>query len=154
MVGKDSDFARVDNAEDDDVFTWYQYPQWNSQKANKGVVRFFKWAIENESQLYLSVITIGELRRGIELIRYRRDTRQANLLEKWLNGILSEYQDFILNLDVDIAQLWGKFRSPHHENEPLLCGIFQRVPLSKIMCCFLRVLRKILRRCVIMYSRA
>jgi len=84
--------------------------------ANKGVMRFFKQAIKNDENLYLSVITIGELRRGMELIRHRYDTKQANLLEKWLGIILDEYQDYILDIDQDIAQLWGKLRSPHHEH--------------------------------------
>ncbi|VAW88772.1 VapC toxin protein [hydrothermal vent metagenome] len=86
------------------------------KNANKGVINFFKAATKNGSNLFLSVITIGELRRGIALIRHRGDTRQANLLEKWLNIILSEYQDNILEFDVDSAQVWGELRSPHHEN--------------------------------------
>jgi len=86
------------------------------KNANRGVTNFFKLAIKNEDSLYLSVITIGELRRGVELIRHRGDTRQANLLEKWLYVILTEYKDNILEIDEDIAQLWGKLRSPHHEH--------------------------------------
>ena len=42
--------------------------------------------------------------------------RQANQLEKWLGVILSEYQDFLLDVNEDIAQMWGKLRVPHHEN--------------------------------------
>lgn len=86
------------------------------QKANTGVKRFFRSASKNEDHLYLSVITIGELRRGIELIRHRGDTRQANLLERWLGVILIDYQDNILAIDEDTAQLWGKLRAPHPEN--------------------------------------
>ena len=50
-------------------------------KANKGVRAFFKQTIEDETQIFVSVVTVGELRRGVELIRYRGDVRQANLLE-------------------------------------------------------------------------
>jgi len=84
------------------------------KKANKGVQKFFESAVKDEEQLYVSVITIGELRRGVELIRHRGDIRQANQLEKWLEIILTEYGDYILELDEEIAQLWGKLRSPHH----------------------------------------
>jgi predicted nucleic acid-binding protein len=42
-------------------------------KANSGVLQFFQNAIEQDIRLDISVITIGELRRGIELIRYRGD---------------------------------------------------------------------------------
>jgi len=86
------------------------------RKANKGVLRFFESAIGNNENLYVSVITIGELRRGVELIRYRGDVPQAKQLEKWLKVILAEYQDNIFGLDEDVAQLWGKLRSPHHEH--------------------------------------
>jgi predicted nucleic acid-binding protein len=86
------------------------------RKADRGVQRFFKQAAENEDALYLSVVTIGELRRGIELIRHRGDSAQASRLEAWLGVILEEYADHILGLDADTAQLWGKLRSPHHEH--------------------------------------
>ena len=86
------------------------------QKANKGVRKFFGRVIEDDEQVYVSVVTIGELRRGIELIRHRGDVRQAGLLEKWLGVVLNEYQDFILDVDEAIAQTWGKLRVPHHEN--------------------------------------
>jgi hypothetical protein len=54
------------------------------------------------------VITVGELRRGVELIRRRGDRRLAERLERWLEALLTEYQDRILAIDVDIAQLWGR----------------------------------------------
>ena len=85
-------------------------------KANKGVRAFFKQVIEDEAQLFISVVSVGELRRGVELIRYRSDVRQANLLEKWLEALLIEYQDHILDINQDIAQLWGQLRVPHPEN--------------------------------------
>ena len=85
-------------------------------KANKGVRAFFKQAIENETPMFISVVTVGELRRGVELIRHRGDTRQANQLEKWLDALLVEYKDSILDINQDIAQLWGRLRVPHPEN--------------------------------------
>ena len=85
-------------------------------KANKGVRAFFKQAIEEETQIFISVVTVGELRRGVELIRYRGDVRQANQLEKWLEALLTEYQDHILDINQDVAQLWGRLRVPHPEN--------------------------------------
>lgn len=86
------------------------------RKANLGVRRFFENAAENSDPLYLSVITIGELRRGIELIRHRGDNAQAARLEAWLDVILDEYEEHILGLDADTAQLWGKLRVPHPEH--------------------------------------
>ena len=85
-------------------------------KANKGVRLFFKQSIEDETRVFMSVVTVGELRRGVESIRYRGDVRQANQLEKWLVDLLTEYQDHILDINQDIAQLWGRLRVPYPEN--------------------------------------
>lgn len=85
-------------------------------KANKGVRDFFKLVTGEDARVFISVVTIGELRRGVELIRHRADTLQANQLEKWLDTLLTEYQDHILDINQDIAQLWGRLRVPHSEN--------------------------------------
>lgn len=85
-------------------------------KGNRGVRAFFEQAIEDETPLFISVVTVGELRRGVELIRHRGDVRQANQLDKWLVALLTEYQDHILDIDQGIAQLWGRLRVPHPEN--------------------------------------
>lgn len=85
-------------------------------KMNEGVKGFIEQVIQTNKNLYLSVVTIGELRRGIELIRHRGDEQQANLLEDWLNILLDEYGQNILPFGQDEAHVWGKLRVPHHEN--------------------------------------
>jgi predicted nucleic acid-binding protein len=85
-------------------------------KANRGVRAFFQRVSRERSPVFISVITVGELRRGIELIRHRGDRRQAERLETWLETLLIEYQDGILDFDQDIAQLWGGLRVPHPDN--------------------------------------
>ncbi len=82
------------------------------EKANAGVRQFFNAAITQNSQLYVSSITIGELRRGVDLIFHRGDSIQGKLLENWLTAILQQYQSNILAIDSDIAMLWGKLRVP------------------------------------------
>lgn len=85
-------------------------------QANQGVRDFFRQAIKTRANLYLSVITVGELRRGVELIRHRGDARQALRLEAWLEQLLGDYADNILDIDAEIAQLWGRLRAPHPEH--------------------------------------
>lgn len=82
------------------------------ERTNPGVIAFFRKVIASDEPLYLSAITVGELRRGIELIRRRGDAPQAALLEGWLGEILDEYRNNILDLDADAAQLWGRLRVP------------------------------------------
>ncbi len=83
---------------------------------NKGVKEFFDQAARHDLPMYISVITLGELRRGIELIKYRGDLQQSQLLEQWLNQIINEYDENILELSQEVAQVWGALRVPHHEN--------------------------------------
>lgn len=85
-------------------------------KANTGVIQFFKTAQANNAELFLSVATIGELRRGVDLIRHRGDIVQATLLEQWLDQISIQYQKHILSFDVNAAQIWGRLRVPNPEH--------------------------------------
>ena len=86
-------------------------------KANAGVTAFFSRVAAEEAALYLSVVTVGELRRGVELIRHRGDAPQAQLLEAWLQSVLNDFSESILSLDADAAQVWGRLRVPHPEHE-------------------------------------
>ena len=61
------------------------------EKANAGVRQFFNAAIMQNTPLYASAITIGELRRGVDLITHRGDSVQGKLLENWLTAILQQY---------------------------------------------------------------
>lgn len=83
---------------------------------NSGVKDFFTHESLNGTPMYISVITIGELRRGIELIRHRGDVVQSQKLEQWLNVIIDEYHEHILEFSQETAQVWGALRVPHHEN--------------------------------------
>ncbi len=84
--------------------------------SNRGVRTFFKNNGDTSSPLYISAITIGELRRGVEMIRHRGDKNQATQLERWLDKLLKTYEDNILDFTQTEAQVWGKLRAPHYEN--------------------------------------
>lgn len=86
------------------------------RQSNRGVKAFFRQVEKDGTPLYISVVTIGELRRGIEKIRHRKDFEQAQKLERWLNSMLVDYADNILGIDLDTAQVWGRLRVPNHEN--------------------------------------
>lgn len=79
-------------------------------RANSGVTAFF--ATLAAEDIYLSVQTIGEIRRGLENIRNRGDSEQAVRLEAWLDNVVADYSDRILGFDLDCAQVWGKLMSP------------------------------------------
>ena len=86
------------------------------EKANPGVRAFFESASRNAVDIYLSVVSIGELRQGVERIRHRGDEAQARLLERWLNRVSRAYADAILPIDEETAHVWGRLRVRNPEN--------------------------------------
>ena len=83
-------------------------------RANTGVREFFKKSAHED--IYLSVQTIGEIRRGLENIRHRGDMPQTRKLEKWLDLVVADYADKILSFDEECAHVWGGLMSPHPEH--------------------------------------
>lgn len=77
-------------------------------RANRGVQA---WALANDAALCaLSVITLAEIRRGIEDKR-RTDIRQAHAIEKWFDSILIDFAENILPVTIGIADRWGRLLS-------------------------------------------
>ena len=68
------------------------------------------WLERNGSaDLYLSVMTIGELQKGIA--RLASGPRRADL-DTWFAQVRARYADFVLEIDTEIAMLWGRLLSP------------------------------------------
>ena len=61
--------------------------------------------------LYLSVLTLGEVRRGISLLG-RRDPAQADVYGAWLVTLLRHYADRVLPVDAEAAEEWGRMNVP------------------------------------------
>jgi toxin FitB len=95
------------------------------EKANPGVAKFFCSVAASREPVYLSVVSVGELRRGVEIIRHRGDAVQARLLEAWLSVVLHQYEENILPFDADAAQVWGRLRvpDPAHELDKQIAAI-------------------------------
>jgi predicted nucleic acid-binding protein len=62
--------------------------------------------------IFLSVLTIGEIRKGVENIR-RRDGRSASALESWLLQIIRHFRDQILPIELEIVEEWGWMSIPN-----------------------------------------
>ncbi|ARP85310.1 type II toxin-antitoxin system VapC family toxin [Bordetella genomosp. 9] len=85
-------------------------------RANAGVIQFFRNAVAEDREVYLSAVTVGELRRSVTLIRHRGDIAQAKSLEAWLQIVLREYGSNILPIGAEIAEVWGRLRVPRPEH--------------------------------------
>lgn len=86
------------------------------ERANQGVQEFFERVKVDRSETFMSVVTVGELRRGVEHARHRGDAPQGDGLEAWLNWLLDEYRGRLLGVDLEIAERWGRLMVPHPES--------------------------------------
>lgn len=55
-------------------------------------------------RLYLSVITIGEIRKGLTKLP---DSKRKDLLANWLNSLLEDYDNRIYPINLTVAENWG-----------------------------------------------
>lgn len=74
------------------------------KKADAGVVAFLEAA--DSASLYISVLTIGELRKGVSAM-LRKDPAAGRRLAAWVEGLEFGFADRVLSIDTATARLWG-----------------------------------------------
>jgi toxin FitB len=79
------------------------------KRADANVTAWF--ADLDDEDIFLSVLTIGEIRRGIESVR-RRDPDSAATLDRWLSGLSEAHGNRVLPIDDVIAEEWGRMSVP------------------------------------------
>jgi toxin FitB len=79
------------------------------ERANSNVSSWFTGLADEE--IHLSVLTIGEIRCGVESVR-RRDPDSAAALDSWLARLNEAHRDRILPVDRAIAEEWGRMNAP------------------------------------------
>jgi hypothetical protein len=78
------------------------------KRADAGVIAFLQAA--EASSLYVSVLTLGELRKGVAK-KMREDEYEAKRLTDWVDGLEYSFADRILGIDAATARLWGDWSS-------------------------------------------
>jgi len=81
------------------------------RKGSRGDPGVQRWSAGRDDDAYISVLTLGELRRGIELKR-RRDPEAAGHLDAWLNVLTSTFAARIIPVDQRVAEQWGHLGVP------------------------------------------
>src|ERR1700687_832400 len=74
-------------------------------RAEPGVIAFVRAA--DAARLFISVLTLGELRKGVAA-RRRTDPIAAERLGGWVDGIETMFADRILPVDATAARIWGE----------------------------------------------
>jgi len=64
------------------------------------------WLGANDAHCRISILSLGEVRKGIAKIECKTGQRQARL-EDWLGRLVADKEDDILPLDADVIFLWG-----------------------------------------------
>ena len=86
------------------------------KKPDVGVVRWI--SKQQEDQLHLSVVTLGEIERGM---RRKADPEFAGALAAWLESLTRLYADRILPVTPGVARRWGRLSAQlGHEGADLL----------------------------------
>lgn len=75
-----------------------------AKRPDPGVVQWIDDV--GEEKVYLSAITIGEIKKGIEKLP---DSRRKSALKEWLeHDLLTRFNDKILPIDVGVMLVWGE----------------------------------------------
>ncbi len=100
------------------------------QQPNKKVLTWFD-SVPNTS-LYISVLTIGEIRKGIEKVQLS-DRRQ--ILRTWLEHALpDQFKDRILSIDQPVADKWGWLQNQIKCTIPAIDGLIAATALHHDLC--------------------
>ena len=74
-------------------------------RADRGVARWWQGVAEHE--LFLSVLALGEIRKGADSVR-GRDPAFAAALDAWLRGLSEHFAGRVLPVDAAVADIWGR----------------------------------------------
>lgn len=76
------------------------------RKGNRGDPNVRAFLDATSDDLYLSVLTLGEVRSFVERVR-RRDTKAARIYDRWLHQIAQDHGERVLPVDEAVVEEWG-----------------------------------------------
>lgn len=78
-------------------------------RTDRGVMEWFSGIADQD--IHLSVLVMGEIRKGIDAIGLR-DRQASDALNRWLSSITDNYAGRILPINLEIADVWGRLNIP------------------------------------------
>lgn len=79
------------------------------ERADPGVVAWFR--DQPDRSLHISVLSVGEIRRGILLVQ-SHNPAQAAALDRWLRRVLESWSRRVLSVDDRTAEIWAELMTP------------------------------------------
>ena len=76
-----------------------------SQRAQPEVFQW--WLGVKDQELFLSVMTLGEIRKGIDRLGVR-DVSQTLALERWLDEVKQTFRERVIEVSLAVAERWGR----------------------------------------------
>ncbi len=95
-------------------------------RPNPGVVTFIEST--DEAGLFVSVLTLGELRKGVQ-VKLRSDIKVAEKLRAWVDEIETTFSGRLLPVDAAIARLWGEMTA--EKNLPTIDALLAATALER-----------------------
>lgn len=77
-------------------------------RCNPGVSAWYATVVDED--LCISVLVLGEIRKGVEL-RRSRDPQQAQVLEAWLDTVTEAFGERALPIETAISDEWGRLNA-------------------------------------------
>ncbi len=96
------------------------------EHADAGVQAWFEDHVADE--LWLSALVVGELRRGVELLR-RRDHESGERLADWLDTVTRDFGDRILPVTTEVCERWALLNVP--DPLPIIDGLLAATALER-----------------------
>ncbi|TCP96561.1 hypothetical protein EDC44_10494 [Cricetibacter osteomyelitidis] len=86
------------------------------KQPNQGVTRFINEINAKGEPILLSVITLGEIIKGIYALQQRGDIEQAKRLQYWYQSAIEPMRPLAVPFDAQCAEMWGKLiaENPHN----------------------------------------
>lgn len=66
---------------------------------------------DSKGRVYLSVVTVHEIEKGVKLLEHKGATARATGLRTWLSGLVSTFGEKILPLDIQVASVSGQLEA-------------------------------------------
>ncbi|MHC4872154.1 MAG: PIN domain-containing protein [Planctomycetota bacterium] len=97
----------------------------------------------SDSNLYLSVLTIGELIKGIEKLPVSRSEHKASLVNWVNNDLMERFSNRIIYIDINIIKHWGRILAETESEGKTMPAIDSLIAATGVTCDLIVVTRNI-----------